>query len=91
MRAKILAAASLLPPHAETVQFDALGRIRAPFTLEPRQMPDLKDTLHALVKSVGWEEVLDALSRVAWDEPEPRPYGDRLAERIDDALAVVER
>lgn len=38
MRAKIRAAAALLPPDGELVQFDALGRMRAPFTLEPLPM-----------------------------------------------------
>lgn len=55
-----------------------------------RADPNLRPTLAALVAATGWENVLYALSCIAWDEPEPRPYGDRLAERIDDALAVVE-
>ena len=38
MRAAIAAAAALLPPKCQAVQFDALGRIRAPFTLEPSPM-----------------------------------------------------
>lgn len=62
MRAKIRAAAALLPPGCQAVQFDALGRTRAPFHLEPLTMEKPLYVV-SVATAPPWVLVADPVSR----------------------------
>lgn len=85
MRAKIRAAAALLPPDGELVQFDALGRMRAPFTLEPLPMFKLEiETGNAAFDDAPLLEVARILRKLA-DEAEQSDGADHGGGVIRDA------
>lgn len=62
MRAEIRAAAAILPPKCQAVQFDALGRTRAPFHLEPLTMEKPLYVV-SVARSSPWLLVADPVTR----------------------------